>query len=87
MQVPYAVVGNFDTGTEVWKSPTGDRNSWQCVVDTGFGTGRGAVLDWDNATAVHDDSLYVGTFTYGSGGGRVWQMLRQVYLPLVVRNF
>jgi hypothetical protein len=83
----YAVVGNFDTGAEVWHSSTGDRGSWKLVVDTGFGTGRGAVVGWDNVTAVYENSLYVGTFTFGSGGGRVWQMLRQVYLPLVVRNF
>jgi len=83
----YAVVGNFDTGAEVWRSSTGDRGSWKRVVDTGFGTGRGAVSEWDNVTAVYDNSLYVGTYTRGNGGGRVWQMLRQVYLPLVVRNF
>jgi hypothetical protein len=83
----YAVVGNFETGPEVWRSPTGDKESWRKVTDTGFGGGAAAAVDWDIVTAVFEDSLYVGTFTYGNGGGRVWQMLRQVYLPLVLRNF
>jgi len=83
----YVIVGNFNTGPEVWRSSTGDSGSWQKVIDTGFGGGAGEAVNWDNITAVCDGSLYVGTFTWGNGGGRVWLYLpHQVYLPLVVRN-
>jgi len=82
----YAIVGNFNTGPEVWRSSTGNSGSWQKVIDTGFGCGRAAAVDWDNITAVFEDSLYVGTFTWGNGGGQVWLMLHQAYLPLVLRN-
>jgi len=68
----YAVVDNDDTGPQVWRSSTGDGGDWQEVTDTGFGSGRSAAVRWDNGTAVLDDSLYVGTFTLGNGGGRVW---------------
>jgi PKD repeat protein len=65
-------VDNANTGPEVWRSPTGDGGSWQKAVDTGFGSGRSAAVRWDNVAAVFKDSLYVGTFTQGNGGGRVW---------------
>jgi C1A family cysteine protease len=68
----YAIVDNDDTGPEVWRSSTGDGGSWQEVIDTGFGSGRAAAVRWDNVAAVFKDSLCVGTFTQGNGGGRVW---------------
>ena len=69
----YAIVDNGSTGPEVWRSSTGDSGSWQRVIDTGFGSGCAAAVRWDNVTAVFQDDLYVGTFTWGNGGGRVWQ--------------
>jgi hypothetical protein len=40
---------------------------------------------WDNSTAVFGQSLYVGTWNYANSG-EVWILLKQVLLPLVVRN-
>jgi len=84
----YVIVGNFDTGPEVWRSSTGNTGSWQKGIDTGFGGGRAAAVDWDNITAVFDGNLYVGTFTWGNGGGRVWRNNPySIYLPVVLRNY
>jgi hypothetical protein len=52
----YAIVGNFNTGPEVWHSPSGNSGSWKKVIDTGFGCGRASAVDWDNMTAVFEDS-------------------------------
>jgi hypothetical protein len=83
----YAIVGNFETGPEVWRSSTGHSGSWEKITDTGFGCGRAAAVDWDNVTAVFNDDLYIGTFTWGNGGGRVWRKKSYaVYLPLILRS-
>ncbi len=84
----YAIVGNFATGPEVWRSPTGDSGSWERVADAGFGCAGALAVDWDNAAAVFDGDLYIGTFTWGSGGGRVWRKESYaVYLPLTTKNW
>lgn len=82
-----AVVGNFVTGAEVWRSSTGNNSNWQRVIDTGFGNGTVTAVNWDNITAVVNNQLYVGAYTtpWANGGGRVWQIQRQVFLPMVVR--
>ena len=40
---------------------------------------------WDNSVGVFNDSLYISTCNWANGG-EVWLMLRQVFLPLVLRN-
>jgi hypothetical protein len=35
---------------------------------------------------VFNNSLFVGTINWAQGG-EVWQLLRQVYLPAVMRNY
>ena len=82
----YAVVGNDETGPEVWRSSSGAGGSWGRVADTAFGCGAGDAVYWDTMTAVFENSLYVGTSTRGNSGGRVWQMLQEVHLPLVIRG-
>lgn len=37
----YAVVGNGETGPEVWRSSSGAIGSWGRVADTAFGYGDG----------------------------------------------
>lgn len=84
----HAIVGNFDTGPEVWRSSSGDAGTWHKVVDTGFGGAAAVGVVWDNMTAVVDGNLYVGTFTWsGNAGGKVWMRAKQVYVPLVMKNF
>ena len=81
----FALVGNFETGAEVWRSASGDANSWNKVIDGGFGSGRGALLAWDNHVAVSDGNLYIGTYTFGNSGGRVWKYLyNKTYLPMLI---
>jgi hypothetical protein len=81
----FALVGNSETGAEVWRSPSGDTNSWIKVIDGGFGSGRGALLAWDNHVALSDGALYIGTYTFGNSGGRVWKYLHnKTYLPMLI---
>ncbi len=63
----YATTFNLVTGTEVWRSQTGDPGSWNQVVDTGFG-------DANNLTAgidTYNGSLYAGT-TNVITGAEIW---------------
>ena len=85
----YTVSGNFVTGAEVWRSKTGKNGSWQKVIDTGFGGGRTGLVDWDIGAIVHNSSLYVGTFTFGNGGGKLWQKIppAYIYLPVILKNY
>ena len=81
-----AVMENYETGAEVWRSATGNSNDWQKVIDTGFGGGAAVSIGYDGITAVVGNQLYIGAGTrWGNGGGRVWQMQRQVFLPVVIR--
>ncbi len=81
----FALAGNFVTGAEVWRSATGDSGSWRKVIDGGFGSGSTTLAAWDNHAAVFDGSLYIGTYTLGNGGGRLWHYLHnRVYLPALV---
>ncbi|MBE2231910.1 MAG: hypothetical protein IAE85_00285 [Anaerolinea sp.] len=77
-----AVAGNFVTGPEVWQSGSGEIGSWQKVVDGGFGAGYTALTAWDNHAAVYRGSLYIGTYTFGNSGGKLWKYLHnRIYLP------
>ena len=79
------LAGNFVTGPEVWRSATGDSGSWRKVIDGGFGSGRTALAAWDNHVAVSDGNLYIGTYTFGNGGGRLWKYLpNKTYLPVLI---
>jgi hypothetical protein len=53
------------------------------------GWGKGDANAWadyfDKAAAAFRDSLYIGTEN-DTDGGEIWQMLRQSYLPLVLRR-
>lgn len=54
----YAVTSNQDTGTEVWRSATGNANSWTQVNADGFGAGGGTPQD--QVMDVFGGALYVG---------------------------
>jgi hypothetical protein len=79
----YAATRNSVTGIEIWRSADG--TTWSQVSPDGFGDSNNQSTTWSNATAVFNDSLYVGTWNSVSGG-EVWQMLHQVFLPVVLRN-
>jgi len=53
----------------------------------GFGDSNNSDPFWNNASAVFDGSLYLGTYNEANGG-EVWQYVgHPVYLPAVLRNF
>jgi hypothetical protein len=52
----------------------------------GWGDAGNGFADYFNkAAAIFDDSIYIGTEN-DSTGGQVWQMLREIFLPLVVKR-
>jgi hypothetical protein len=80
----YLVFNNFN-GAEVWQ--TADGMTWRPVMQGGWGKGgANAWADYfDKAAAAFRGSLYIGTEN-DTDGGEIWQMLRQVYLPLVQKR-
>jgi hypothetical protein len=80
----YAAATNSATGVEVWRSTDG--TSWNQVNIDGFGDSNNTNTTWHSSTAVFNNSLYLGTAN-SANGGEVWQMLNQVYLPVVLRNY
>jgi hypothetical protein len=78
----YAVLNNGVTGLEVWRSSDGA--TWSRVNTDGFGDSNN-VTAWWHAVAVFNNSLFVGTWNGDGNGGEIWQLLKQVYLPLVLR--
>ena len=78
----YATTNNPTTGTEIWRSTNG--TTWQQVSPDGFGDSNNTHVIWNNATAVFNKSLYLGTWNTANGA-EVWQILNQLYLPLLRR--
>ncbi len=84
----YAVTANEYKGTEVWRSATGDQDSWEQVGAHSLGKEWvSAYTMWNNNHAVFNDVLYLGTYRqWGIGGGRVWSFMPDtIYLPLIVK--
>jgi sugar lactone lactonase YvrE len=77
-------VGYHPDGLGVWR--TADGTHWEQVGFAGFGDSNNTSTYWDNATAVFNNRLYIGT-TNWANGGEVWLFLHnRLYLPLVLRN-
>jgi streptogramin lyase len=81
----YAFTINLTSGIEVWQTTNG--TVWEQVGPDGLGDSNNWAPYWDNSTTVFNDNLYVGTWN-PAHGGEVWLYLdKQVFLPLVLRNF
>jgi hypothetical protein len=81
----YCITYNEETGTEVWRSSTGDSGDWEQVGPDGFGDSNNFVPHWDNSVVA--GSLYIGTWNWANGG-EVWQLAGgQVYLPIILKSF
>lgn len=78
----YAITTNSITGMEVWRSTNG--TTWTQVNPDGFGNSNNTRPYFNNNLAVFNNMLYIGTFN-DANGGQVWQMLNQLYLPLILR--
>jgi len=63
-------VGNHPDGLGVWR--TADGTHWEQVGFAGFGDSNNYATYWDNATAVFNNRLYIGT-TNSANGGEVWK--------------
>jgi hypothetical protein len=80
----FAVTANPTTGAEVWRSTDG--LTWRQANRDGFGDPHNTKTLWSNASAVFNDSLYIGTYN-GVAGGELWKALSpQLFLPLLVHN-
>jgi sugar lactone lactonase YvrE len=80
----YAFLVNDVSGLEIWRS--GDGMTWAQINPDGFGDSSSNYTLWSNGLAVYKGRLNVGTLNWGWGGlGKVWQLLSQTYLPLVLR--
>ena len=80
----YIVYSNYVTGAEVWRGnapPVSD----QRIVQGGWGDAHNKIADYfDKAHVSFNGSLYIGTGNDVTGG-QIWQMLDQLYLPLIIR--
>ncbi|MBI5032935.1 MAG: PQQ-like beta-propeller repeat protein [Chloroflexi bacterium] len=81
--VLYIVFSNYATGAEVWK--TDGSGWWTRVMQGGWGDANNKNADYfDKAAVTFNNSLYIGTGNDVTGG-QIWLMLRQLYLPLIMR--
>ncbi len=78
----FAATSNNGPGMEVWRSTDG--TSWARLNPSGFGSSTNTGTLWSNATAVFNNSYYIGTNNWDEGG-QIWQLQRDLYLPLVQR--
>ena len=79
----YIVFSNYATGAEVWK--TDGTGWWTRILQYGWGDANNKNADYfDKAMVMFNNSLYIGTGNDVTGG-QIWQMLPQLYLPLIMR--
>ena len=52
------------------------------IFDSGFGNRKNTAVDW---FAEFDCVFYAGIWNDNAGSGRVWQMQRQVFLPMIIK--
>ncbi len=77
------VVGNYDTGLEVWRSVDGV--DWQQVGFAGLGDSNNRAPFWDNSVLGWGSTLLVGSWN-SANGGEVWAYQpTSVYLPVGLR--
>jgi hypothetical protein len=80
----YVFVNNSLRGGQVWQSNDGDL--WKQVSVDGFGDSNNVSTLGNAGSAIFKNNFYVG-ISNTANGGEIWQMLHQVYLPLVLKNF
>jgi len=68
--VLYLVIGNGNTGIEVWRSSTGNSGDWARESKGGFGDSNNN-SPYVNNVATHDGRLYIGTQN-SANGGEIW---------------
>ncbi|MBI5842458.1 MAG: S-layer homology domain-containing protein [Chloroflexi bacterium] len=66
----YLVLGNYDTGIEVWRTTNG--TVWEQAASGGFGSKNTRRPYYDNSVTSFGGSLYVGTINWVNGG-QIWR--------------
>jgi len=66
----YFIVGNSNTGLEVWRTANG--MNWVQVGFAGFGDSNNYASYYDNSVAVFNNRLFIGTIN-SANGGEVWK--------------
>ena len=66
----YAITGNRNTGSEVWRSFDG--LNWEKVGSEGFGDPINSYTYFGHGVAAFDTHLYIGTINWGNGG-EIWR--------------
>lgn len=79
----YLVFSNYGSGAQIWRSADG--TTWNPVMQGGWGDGNNKNADYfDKVAVAFNGSLYIGSGNDATGG-QIWQMLHQIYLPMIVR--
>jgi secreted PhoX family phosphatase len=74
------------TGLDVFRTASGDLGDWHQVGFDGFGDSNNRAPYRDNSVTVFDNMLWIGTSQSSAQGGEVWVLLKDLFLPLVMRN-
>lgn len=80
----FAIIGNGESGLEVWRTTDGDE--WEAVATGGFGDANNIYSIGQGAATVFADRLYVGTWNEAAGG-QLWSLyLGPTFLVEVQRD-
>ena len=79
----YLTTNNAQKGIQVWR--TADGTTWNQINPDGFGDSNTISGYWDNSATAFNGHLFIGTYNFPSGGGKIWEMLKQLYLPAIQR--
>lgn len=81
----YVVIGNENTGLEVWRTGTGNPGEWSQVSNAGFGDSTNAYPGFGVSVTTFHGSLFLGVGN-SALGSEIWQSLDDwIYLPVVIR--
>jgi uncharacterized protein YjiK len=78
----FLIAQNSVTGLEVWRTSNGA--TWKQVGFGGFGDSNNELVDYDSSVTPFNGNLYIAAYN-PANGGEIWQLLDQLYLPLVRR--
>ncbi len=76
----YLATYNNWSGMQVWR--TSDGVNWFQVGVDGFGDSNNERTEWSNSIAEFNHRLFFGATNYANGG-EVWQMMQQIFLPVI----
>lgn len=79
----YLISRNWDTGSEVWVSTTGEAGSFTPLMINGWGAYKVSWVHWPSQSAVYNGDLIVSANAWSRAGWRAWVLHnQQIYLPI-----